>query len=122
MEIDDPSGEPSGISLKLAGAHSERYRRSIARVQAKQQNRQLKRRSAEMTEEDLAFDFDLMTDHFIAITLDWKGAESKGKPLEFNADNLRYLYENAIDVRNQVTAFTRDARRFLSQSSNEQSG
>ncbi len=116
-EITDPLGATTGLKFKIAGAHSDRFRRAMTKAQAKQLNRERARGRKDVTPEDLELEFDLMADVLADCTLEWN-AEKDGKDWPCNAENARTVYLNAPDVRRQVFQFASDARHyFLSPSS-----
>jgi len=122
FEVLDPFGNASGLELLVAGAHSERYRRSVAKMQATQHNRRLQRNQSKREPEDFEVEDDLLTEHAVRITLDWRGKD--GEPVTFGDDvvefseaTVRKLYDQAVDVRNQTLEVARNTRAFLSKGS-----
>lgn len=116
-EIRDPLGAETGLKFKIAGAHSDRFRRAMTKAQAKQMNRERARGRKDVTAEDLELEFDLMADVLAECTLEWN-AEQDGAEWPCTTENARTVYVNAPDVRRQVFQFASDARHyFLSQSS-----
>ena len=121
-DITDPLGAETGLKFKIAGAHSDRFRRAMVKAQAKQMNREKARGRRDVTPEDLELEFDLMADVLAECTLEWN-AEKDGKDWACTADNARAVYLNAPDVRRQVFQFASDARHyFLSPSSADAPG
>lgn len=116
LDIKDLFGKDTGVRLKLAGGHSERFRRAMAKAQAEQANRSKARGSRDVTVEDSMLEFDLMSNVLADVTLEWN-ATSEGKPYDLTFERAKAVYENAPDVRRQAFAFITDARNhFLSQS------
>jgi len=116
-DITDPLGAATGLKFKIAGAHSDRFRRAMTKAQAKQMNREKARGRRDVTPEDLELEFDLMADVLAECTLEWN-AEKDEKDWPCSFENAQSVYINAPDVRRQVFQFASDARNyFLSQSS-----
>jgi len=116
-DIRDPLGAETGLRFKIAGAHSDKFRRAMTKAQAKQVNREKLRGRRDITPEELELEFDLMADVLAEVTLDWN-AEKDGADWPCNVENAKDVYINAPDVRKQVFQFASDARHyFLSPSS-----
>ena len=116
-DITDPLGAATELRFKIAGAHSDKFRRAMVKAQAKQMNREKARGRRDVTPEDLELEFDLMADVLAECTLEWN-AEKDGKDWPCTGENAQAVYMNAPDVRRQVFQFASDARHyFLSPSS-----
>lgn len=118
LELKDINGKPTGIRFRVAGSHSERFRRAMAKARADQLNRMKAVGQRDLTADDVEIEFDLMSEALAAITLEWEEITHNGEPLELTPQNARMIYENAPDVRRQVFEYCNNARNyFLSQSS-----
>jgi len=116
-DILDPLGADTGLRFRVAGAHSDKFRRAMTKAQATQVNREKSRGRRDVTPEDLELEFDLMADVLAECTLEWN-AEKDGADWPCSTSNARDVYLNAPDVRRQVFQFVSDAKNyFLSQSS-----
>ena len=116
-DIKDPAGKETGLKFKVAGAHSETFRREMSKARAAQINRQKARGQRDVTPADVEIEFDLMAEVLAAITLEWN-AESNGEDFPLTRENAKLVFENAPDVRRQVFEFASDTRNyFLSNSS-----
>jgi len=107
MEVEDPSGNPLGIHLLLAGSDSKYYQQELR----KQQNKALKkRRPGQMKAEEVENN---NVELLAGCTLNWQGVDYQGQELECNRDNVRWLYKN------QPLAFIKDqADEFIGERSN----
>lgn len=118
VDILDPMGEETGIKFKVAGAHSEQFRRAISKAQAEQTNRKARKVSKNVTEEDVQLDFDLLSEVLAKVTLDWNVTKD-GEPFELTFDNAKAVYDSAPDVRRQVFEFCSEVRNFFLSESSE---
>jgi len=104
MEVFAPDGTPIGAKIKLTGKDSKVYR---SRVKKLAQKERLKKKM------DLTDLENEMLDIHVACTLDWEGIVDNGKELEFNSENVRYVYEKYRWLLDDVVEFVGDREHFL---------
>ena len=106
MEVEDPSGNPLGIHILLAGNDSQAYQKELRKHQDKMLKKNKMKISAEEAENQ---NLNLLS----ACTLNWQGVEYQGVELECNRENIRWLYKNFPFIREQADDFIGDRANFL---------
>lgn len=101
---EEEGGEDIPVTIHVAGAHSQRYRR----VEENLRKRKLK--PGQMTGERIHND---NIDKVAACTLDWAGFSVNGNPVECTKDNARMLYKTCPWVLDQVLEAMHDHTRFF---------
>ena len=106
LELEHEDGSPMDARIKLLGYDSDvcqKQRRKNADKRLKKRN--FKTTSAELENENISL--------MVAATQDWEGFEDGGTALECTQENVRWLYQNCPEVRDQVDAFMGDRSNFL---------
>ena len=107
LEIIHPkTGQPTDMHIKLLGADSETYKKTERR----QQSRHLKRGLKHLSPEDLYYD---TLELLVACTVEWQNIQENGQELECTRENVRRVYSEYDDVRDQVREFVEDRGNFL---------
>jgi len=97
MQIKDKTGNLVDMYLTVVGLDSKVWRRFLSKSN----------RLALKGDDDV--DVKLFTDS----TLDWRGFEENGKPLNFSKEKVFQLYKNAPYIMNQVDAFIGNRKNFI---------
>ena len=108
VNIKDPKGKPTDISLTLAGpAHAATI--AVDRAQA---DAVLKAKGEKPTLDQF---FSETEDELVGRTLGWANVSWQGAELPFSPDNARMLYTNPklAWLRNQVSRSLRDVNLFF---------
>lgn len=58
-------------------------------------------------------EFDIEVDSLAGITVNWRGLESDGEPVEFSLDTCKKLYIDSPTTRDQVNRFVGNSRNFI---------
>ena len=101
------SGQNLGVSIRLAGADSEIYRKAMRAAAARRINS--RRRSALTPEEMEQEALELLA----KATLGWEGVVLDGETLPFSPENARRLYGRFPWIKEQVDLFIVDRGNFL---------
>ena len=101
------TGVELGMSIRLAGADSEIYRKAQRAAVNKRVNkrRNLQLSQEEMEEESLTL--------LVKITLGWDGVLFEGELLPYGQENARMLYRRFPWIREQVDRFVHDRGNYL---------
>jgi hypothetical protein len=113
-------------TLTLLGADSETAKRMDRQRQATAQNRvtlafmgtKKKQESSIFTPDDIAEQADYDLNRVTALTVGWYGFEDDNdEPVPFTAEDVRFLYVQDPDIREQAISFIGDRARFFARSS-----
>ena len=108
VQINDPiTGEPTDLYIKVLGVDSMAFQKS---------QRLLKNKAVEAYSKDQKIDegqeIESEIDELVALTIGWRGLESKGKEKKFTPEACKTLYTNGPGVRNQVDRFISNRANF----------
>lgn len=95
----------SPVTITVLGQDSDHFRKEIQR---RAKNQLMKRQK--ITDTQLVDD---AIDTLASITVGWQGICENGTLLEFNTENVRYVYHKYTWLRQQVDEFSSDRANFF---------
>ena len=104
MYHDDADGNEQPVTIKVAGAHSKKFRE----IEGKQRRRRLKPKDltgARLHEDN--------TERVVHCTLEWQGFTSNGEVFPLTSENARELYDLCPWVLDQIVEAMSDHTRFF---------
>ena len=98
------NGERQPVIIRVAGAHSQRYRRAEERI------RKRKLKPNKFTGELIHTD---NVEKVAECTLSWKGIHAGGEPVEMTIPNARQIYKRAPWVLDQILEAMNEPTNFF---------
>lgn len=116
IEIKSVVGQPTGFFVSVLGKDSDTYRNIVRGMADESLKRQAMGRADAATLDKIE---QRNIDALVAVTTGWRFGDSNtvpldGEPLEFNAANVRKVYERLLPVREQVAEAVNDLENFIS--------
>ena len=106
---DEKTGET--MKIHLLGRDSQAYKTKMRERQNKRMQAGFKKgKNRKVSIEEVDSD---TLEVMVAVTTDWEGVIWEGKPLEFNAENARFLYKNLPWLVDQVDEFIHERENFF---------